>query len=793
MIDSVKRVLGIETIPMVDNYLGIVRYAFPWLNLYVVEPVLNGAISKELRLVSGEDSTTQGGSITHAYNIGDSVLVAQDSDNVYSNSVTDYIIGPASVSNADPEDGSSNTMVSDTSFLQLLDKVFNKVRVICGDLHTRARKRFTHPTDLLCGDTNIGSSPNNNISVLKHLIRIQCGKGCFVEMDSILSRLRIVTERMEYIGPLKYSQDLSGKGSLLEYSETAISYEEGLIPAYRRRDMAGDITTGWETVVAIPDLTNNKSDDVFSSKVRYDGLTSISTAKGFEIKKTLDIIAPYQKSTAESSNAVPKEVGEFPELGNNYSKEHSRDLMDDSLHLATESINKLNTEFPRVTANPDTWGTTDKNHSDVITDNVLADVREPKMRDVGSDQYYDLPGTVELKDPHTGKTYTYFKSNSGIKYEPDGSVVLYDGYGSEIRMTRGNIIISPSADLIFRPGRDIHSMAGRHTAIVSQGHAIVHSSNKNVYIKGQKDVNILAGVDNNGRILLDDRGSVGTLIRSASNSSLVAKDVFVGSIPEKSDNNYSGVTKGPGTVTIGGGVRTLITGDNVTVYGESADIIGKKDKDVSWLSIDYNRIHSISETINLSGEVTIGHASGTLQTYIGNMPIGAGNQTSSPHLHVIANMDVSYGLNCRQVWAEQVLATRVAAGNASRTSGIKQHVPVPTIGQVSPIVTQIPSQRYSYSGPWSDTYTIKSGFMYPSSGELGISGTSYVIPGMLWQKYIKDAKVWKEDSIPVYGDAKESMVYPGIEAWSGSITTGSGTVNLIGGYKINGYAGQRHN
>lgn len=33
--------------------------------------------------------------------------------------------------------------------------------------------------------------------------------------------------------------------------------------------------------------------------------------------------------------------------------------------------------------------------------------------------------------------------------------MLKDGYGSEIQMIRGNIIISPALDLILRPGRNI--------------------------------------------------------------------------------------------------------------------------------------------------------------------------------------------------------------------------------------------------------------------------------------------------------------------------------------------------
>lgn len=794
MINSIKSAFGLDTIPEVTTYFGIVRYAFPWLNLYVVEPDLNGSIGKSMRLVSGSDSISRMGEITHAYAVGDAVIVATDYDSEISSSTTDYIICHASAINTTDIQGPTNSMVSVSKFQDMLSNVFNKLRAcLCGSLKMLSKKRYTHPTDMLCGDTNIGGSPGNNISVLKHITKIQCGKKCFVELDSVLSRIRIVTESMEYIGPLKHHHDMSGKGSLMEYNQTAISREEGTLglfddsgrrPVFRKKEASGDITSGWQTSVSVPDIDTGASDDVYSSKVRYDGEMSVISAKGFEIKKSLNIVTAYQKRDQHSLGDTYREADEFPNIVNNETRSQENIRANRSLTIDEDNNARNESEFPRVISNPDGWGLS----SDLRTDAVAEAVSESRtLPNIGSSQQYDLPGTIEIKDPHTGQTYTYFKSESGFRQDPDGSITLYDGYGSEIRMTRGNIIISAAADVIVRPGRDFHTMAGGHLAMVAQDDVILHSSNKNAYIKGNKNVSILSGIDEEGKTIIDDRGS-GVLVRSKSKASLVANDVFVGSIPPDPEAITAGATKGTGTVTIGGGDTTVVTGNKISVYGEYIDAIAHKEKDVSWVSIDTNRIVGISENLYVTGEMYIGHIAGTLSTTVGNQTLRAGNQNKKSQLHVQAPMDACYGVSCRQLWAEQVLGVRVYAGNAHDESGIRAIVKKPTINSKAPIMTQAYTISARCVGPWSDYFNIQTGFKYPSSAELGIDGYTYTVPGILWQKYLKGGKVWSEGAIPdfVYKDTSY-MVYPGAEAWNGTISMGSNSnISLKGGYKING-------
>ena len=89
---------------------------------------------------------------------------------------------------------------------------------------------------------------------------------------------------------------------------------------------------------------------------------------------------------------------------------------------------------------------------------------------------YQPPKFLKIKDPVTGQEHLYFDSTSFISQEPDGSILLKDGYGSEIRMSQGNIYISPALDLQLRPGRDMWGLISRHMSLDSQGFAIINSN-----------------------------------------------------------------------------------------------------------------------------------------------------------------------------------------------------------------------------------------------------------------------------------------------------------------------------
>lgn len=153
-----------------------------------------------------------------------------------------------------------------------------------------------------------------------------------------------------------------------------------------------------------------------------------------------------------------------------------------------------------------------------------------------SQQHYDLPEHIDITDPATGRKQRYYASMSFITQERDGSICLCDGYGSEIRMCRGNIYISPALDLIMRPGRDMSSMVPGHLSLNAQGTITINSSDS-MYVRAIKDLKVVGATDGTGVVTVESRatagpdntGLPGLVIRSDSNLSLTSvNDLYIG-------------------------------------------------------------------------------------------------------------------------------------------------------------------------------------------------------------------------------------------------------------------------
>ena len=76
---------------------------------------------------------------------------------------------------------------------------------------------------------------------------------------------------------------------------------------------------------------------------------------------------------------------------------------------------------------------------------------------------------------------TRFRNNSIVTQDPDGTVTLKDGWGSQITMSHGNIYISSALDTFIRPGRDLIAMVPQHLSATANGEIEV-GAKKNIKI-----------------------------------------------------------------------------------------------------------------------------------------------------------------------------------------------------------------------------------------------------------------------------------------------------------------------
>ena len=138
-----------------------------------------------------------------------------------------------------------------------------------------------------------------------------------------------------------------------------------------------------------------------------------------------------------------------------------------------------------------------------------------------SEQQFKLPKKIKIKDPSTGVEHSYYDTLSFVSQEPDGSITICDGYGSEIRMSRGNIYISAALDVFIRPGRDLSVMAGRHQAYNAQQTCTIHGSK--VHARAEEDLKLSGGCASGGEVLLENRADGGNVdIKSAGSASMTA-------------------------------------------------------------------------------------------------------------------------------------------------------------------------------------------------------------------------------------------------------------------------------
>jgi len=108
------------------------------------------------------------------------------------------------------------------------------------------------------------------------------------------------------------------------------------------------------------------------------------------------------------------------------------------------------------------------------------------------------------------QTTKYYRSTSGIHMLEDGGIMLSDGYGSSITLSKGNIEITCPGDITKRTGRDLVSVIGRACEQTVKGHIAV-SAGADYRIKAEDNLMMLGGNSGTGGVLIEDRSSGDTM------------------------------------------------------------------------------------------------------------------------------------------------------------------------------------------------------------------------------------------------------------------------------------------
>lgn len=417
---------------------------------------------------------------------------------------------------------------------------------------------------------------------------------------------------------------------------------------------------------------------------------------------------------------------------------------------------------------------------------------------------YQKPKSTVVTDPETGKKTEYFGTSSFITQEPDGSICLCDGYGSEIRMSRGNIYISPALDLFLRPGRDISVMAGRHQAYNSQDTCTINTSSS-LYVRALDHIKIAAdatgpmGTKNTGgawspSIIVDAYGgglscySEGDAILSAVRDiALVRRAKDPKPTPPTTTEDpatqqaraqkelIESATSAPvpGVIRIDSGVSghihmrgrsTILNSDSTAVTATTSSRVG------SGITIQNSAITLNAPNVSVGGALTVAASTGAMSNIVTNA-------ASGKNMYDVAPFTFVGGSGTLNVEGPMLKCAGIGEFMAGvRCASVQQSSEHCAIGYTASGLTPMSAPPYDGVGfstcvagskTTDKIWVTCSHFSYPV--DYGVILTR--MPGMVWQErsaFVGLGKKWKESYCTnPYGIP--TACYPGYAVWESAV------------------------
>lgn len=142
--------------------------------------------------------------------------------------------------------------------------------------------------------------------------------------------------------------------------------------------------------------------------------------------------------------------------------------------------------------------------SDLVA--VLGNNQAPAYADLASAFFLDPPSAVNVQlRSDRYQSMKIYPNNAFLHFTEDGGIVLTDGWGSEIRMTSGHIVLAAAGDIWLQSGRNINHLAGFDFVARAQNSADLSAAQHDVRIKAQKNCMILGGNDVCGGVLIESK------------------------------------------------------------------------------------------------------------------------------------------------------------------------------------------------------------------------------------------------------------------------------------------------
>lgn len=554
-------------------------------------------------------------------------------------------------------------------------------------------------------------------------------------------------------------------------------------PIYRTQEFKGGLVSGQFSSVLSP-LQDQQYQDMdipvlATNHVSYDGQTETVSAKSIRLIKTPDIYAPQQISDQTAAQLSQKQIPKFQTP--QYTSTDKALQMDALLQqsgtqyilrnqLTDQQILSLYSNNVQCLAQPLTSRVTDWTDSGQASQQQLAPC-----------QY------AQVTDTYTGQQKRIYKCTSFITQQQDGSILIKDGWGSQIRMTGGNIYISSALDTFIRPGRDCIGLIPRHMQLDANGAAVI-ASKKSVKVAAQGSLYLSSAVGGqDGYTVLQNRSktsSAGMVIRSNGDMSITtSRDLYIGVNDKTSKNAGDKATRGTGSVCIDGSVLLLNSDNYIKATSGSIGLYGYSGTTGAGMLITPNTTSISSQELYLNtGSVFVGALRGSGKVTIGNTDkqFTVSGGTGAGVLHVRGQ------LQCRDITAAGTLMVSGALGaNSYMVLGQQQVDIIPkvapeslrtfrkSISKMFSFTITVPYLNYpqQIQAWYNDNYICGKELSFIQSGVLSFG--NYKMPRMCWQTKTKYGKVFQPViTVETGQDQPTSKSYPGKAAWkSGTIST----------------------
>ena len=299
-------------------------------------------------------------------------------------------------------------------------------------------------------------------------------------------------------------------------------------PVYRMTDHTGYLGQGFNRTLVRPaktsgtckmtDAVADKDIGLFQELLALDGGYSIRSAKQILLAKYPLIPTPRRKRQVEDA------LGDDLKENNNYlfsgvygsGEEHKvAEWTDNGINDVPNMVrvagvlDMIVRHFNWKSTHPFFYHKKDYAYPEEGDNN--SPLKEVKFyRGTMGESYVEV-SPKQLKIDNRYKDVNYYNTASFITLAEDGSVILADGYGSQITMGGGQIRLEAGGDVMLMSGARVVTLANE-AIIRAKGSVDVSSSSKDVRLKAENNMQLLAGNSGSGGMLLESKGAGSTQI-----------------------------------------------------------------------------------------------------------------------------------------------------------------------------------------------------------------------------------------------------------------------------------------